>query len=389
MPKNESSFKKIIETAVVFMRLGMFAFGGPVAHIAMMQKEVVEKRNWLDEQEFLDLVGATNLIPGPNSTEMAIHCGYIHAGLPGLIVAGTCFIVPAVLMTGLLALFYMQYGTLPDIEAYFFGIKPVVLAIILTAVVNLGKKAVKTRFLGAIGIIAAALAVAGFSTAVIIFFLGFIGILAQRLNRPEKTSVGFFSGLFFTSPTLFPMVVAPVKNAASITIFQLFLVFLKIGSILFGSGYVLIAFLNDELVLRLGWLTSAQLMDAVAIGQFTPGPVLSTATFIGYQILGVNGALGATLGIFLPSFLLVLILNPFLPRMRNSRYFSAFLDAVNVASLGLILWTFIEMSLVSLTDWRSAMIAVGAIAASWRFPAINSAFYVIAGALAGKILLSF
>lgn len=367
----------------------MFAFGGPAAHIAMMEEEVVRKRQWLDEQQFLDMVGATNLIPGPNSTEMAIHCGYIRAGLPGLIVAGTCFIVPAVLMTGLLAWFYVQYGTIPNVEAFFFGIKPVVLAIILAAVVNLGKKAVKTRFLGAIGITAAALSLAGISTVVVIFLLGLTGVFAQALRRGATNKAAFLSGILLAAPGLTPVTSAPAMAPAVLSLSQLFLVFLKIGSILFGSGYVLIAFLNDELVLRLGWLTSVQLMDAVAIGQFTPGPVLSTATFIGYQVLGINGALAATFGIFLPSFLLVLLLNPFLPRMRNSPHFSAFLDAVNVASLGLILGTFIEMSLVSLTDWRSALIAIGAVAASLRFPGINSAFYVIAGAIAGKILLLF
>lgn len=375
-----TDLKTLGEVAGVFFKLGAFAYGGPAAHIAMMQEEVVHRRQWMSEQEFLDLVGVTNLIPGPNSTEMAIHCGYIRGGTPGLLLAGICFIFPAVLITGMIAWFYAQYGALPNIEPFFFGIKAAVIVIIGNAVISLGRKAVNSRKLAVLGLLAVILSFLGLPAVAVILGLGVVGMI-----NFSRAGSGNLSVLQVALPILGAGGAAALP-AVVVTTSHLFLVFLKIGAVLFGSGYVLIAFLNDELVHKLGWLTSQVLMDSVAIGQFTPGPVLSTATFIGYQIAGLEGAAAATVGIFLPSFFFVLLLNPILPFLRRSPAVSRFLDAVNVVSVGLMLAVVLELGYALALDWRLAVIAIGAFLINYRWKRINVAWLVVWGALAGYLL---
>lgn len=327
---------KLKEIFSLFFKLGLTSFGGPVAHIALMEKEVVSKREWMTHAHFLDLIGATNLIPGPNSTEMAMHCGYHRAGFSGLWVAGVAFIFPAVFITTLLALFYQKFGQLPAIAPMMMGIKPVVVVIIADAVFKFGKKALKNWALGILGGCVFMGSLFGFNDIALLLIAGVIGILLFKLSsKSEKIfSVDFLS---------------------------LFWVFFKVGAALFGSGYVLFAYLNTELVHHLSWLTQPQLMDAIAMGQFTPGPVLSSAIFIGFQIGGIWGAVVATFGIFLPSFLLVQFLNPFVPKLRQSKTASHFIDAVNVASVALMGAVLIQLCKSSLIDWPSISIAALAI----------------------------
>jgi len=306
------------EIASVFFRLGLVAFGGPAAHIAMMEDEIVEKRKWIDRQHFLDLMGATNLIPGPNSTEMTMHCGHERGGVPGLFVAGICFIFPAVVLTAILGYLYVTYGQLPAVEPFLLGIKPAVLALIAAAIYKLGKKALKGIELGILGLLTVAASLLGVNEIVALLTAGVLGTLYFYFKSATKTrKVGSLIPLFFFQGAV-----------AKLSTIKIFLSFLKVGSILYGSGYVLFAYLDAELVTN-GILSRSELMDAIAIGQFTPGPVLSTATFIGYQLGGVSGALAATIGMFLPSFLFVWIMNPLVPKMRQSKVLGYFLDCVN------------------------------------------------------------
>ncbi|MBF2098249.1 MAG: chromate efflux transporter [Gloeomargaritaceae cyanobacterium C42_A2020_066] len=319
---------RLRELAQVFLKIGTLGFGGPAAHIALMEKEVVQARQWLTQAEFLDLVGATNLIPGPNSTEMAIHLGLRRAGWPGLAVAGICFILPAVILTTLLAILYQEYGTVPALMPLLTGIKPVVLVIIGEALWRLGKKALKSWRLVPIVVFVVALVLVGVNEVLALLLGGGLGL--AWLGMPRLYSMAW--------PLL--AVAAPELGAASagtaVSLSALGLFFLKIGCVLFGSGYVLVAFVQEDLVNRLGWLTNAQLLDAIAIGQFTPGPVLSTATFIGYLVAGLPGAGVATVGIFLPSFVFVALLSPWVPVLRRSVSAGRFLDAVNAGSIALM-----------------------------------------------------
>jgi chromate transporter len=400
---NESKKEKssLSEIAKLFLKLGLIAFGGPAAHIAMMEDEIVTKRKWMTHQHFLDLIGATNLIPGPNSTEMAIHTGFHKAGVSGLIIAGSCFILPAVIITGAIAYLYANYGSLPEVQPFLYGIKPAVIIIILNAVYKLSTKAVwkapnEDTSSGYSGkrwkliSIAAAVAIINFSGlneifsilaggifgAFFIFLTGRKNILNLLLPLPI---ISFFSfaDLFHNSG----------KNEIHLT--KLFLVFLKIGSVLFGSGYVLIAYLNGELVQGLNWLTKQQLLDAIAIGQFTPGPVLSTATFIGYQLAGISGAILATLGIFLPSFIFVLIVNPVVPKLRSSKIFSVFLDSVNASALAIMFVVAVKLGIEVLVDWQTILIAVLSAFGIFYIKKINSAYIVLSGAMFGYILKLF
>lgn len=361
--------------AKLFFKLGSIAFGGPAAHIAMMEDEVVRKRKWMDHAHFLDLVGATNLIPGPNSTEMTMHCGHERAGWKGLLVAGAAFILPAVVITSVIAWLYQQYGQLPQVEKFIYGIKPAVIAIILSAVITLGRKAVKTRWLAFLGIATLVVTLLGVNEIVALFGCGLAGWLFYVLGSLRDRTNGFAPVVFF--PTL-----AAITSVSNL---KIFLIFLKIGALLYGTGYVLFAFLDAELVSR-GWLTRAQLMDAVAVGQLTPGPLLSTATFIGWQMNGLAGAMLATLGVFLPSFLFVWWLNPLIPKMRKSKQLYAFLDAVNVASVAVILSVAVEMGRETFLDWRMILIAGAGLAVTFLWKKLSSAYVVFGGALAGYLL---
>ncbi len=361
------------ELALLFLKLGSIAFGGPAAHIAMLEDEVVKKKKWITSEHFLDLVGATNLIPGPNSTEMTMHIGYERAGWKGLFIAGGLFILPAVIITMVLAWAYTEYGTLPHVEPFIYGIKPAVIAIILSAVYTLGKKALKSTELWIMGIVVVGACLWGVNEIVALFGCGLAGILVHYTKKKPNQLASF-------SPFALLSIVS-FKSAN----FSIFLTFLKVGALLYGSGYVLFAFLDAELV-STGVITKNQLIDAVAVGQFTPGPVLSTATFIGWQINGFWGALAATAGIFLPSFLFVWLLNPLIPRLRKSKAMSAFLDAVNVAAVAVIVAVAVEMGTATLSDWKTISIACVALIVAFVFKKLNSAYLVIGGSLAGYLL---
>ncbi|OZC04579.1 chromate efflux transporter [Rubricoccus marinus] len=376
------------EVARLFLKLGFIAFGGPAAHIAMMEDEVVERRGWLSRQHFLDLIGATNLIPGPNSTEMTMHVGYERAGWRGLFVAGACFIGPAVLLTGLAAWAYVEYGELPVVEPFLYGIKPAVLAVIAGALWKLGKKAIKGWPLAVISVLVASAVLAGLGEVWALLVGGILGALALRAVAPgdSGTASRWLPILFLQSSGAgLASGASGLGAASSVSMWKLFLFFLKVGSVLYGSGYVLVAFLEGGLVDDLGWLTQGQLLDAIAIGQFTPGPVLSTSTFIGYLVLGVGGAAVATLGIFLPSFVFVGILNPLIPRLRQSAWLSAFLDAVNAAAVALMLAVTLQLGRDVLVSWPAVVIALLAAVAVIRFK-LNAVYIVLGGAALGFLL---
>ena len=366
---------QIKEIAKLFLKLGFIGFGGPAVHIAMMQQEVVVKKKWMSEQHFLDLLGATNLIPGPNSTEMAIHIGYDKGGWKGLIFAGLCFILPAVFITGIFAWLYQQYGQLPEVQPFIYGIKPAIIAIIIGAVFPLAKKSVKSTFLAVVGILVLVLSLFGISEIYLMFGAGLLAMALYYLQDTKNTLQSFIP-LAFLQIAQSPLL--------SETNTKLFWIFLKIGAILYGSGYVLFAFLDTELVAT-GLLTRQQLMDAIAVGQFTPGPVFSSVTFIGYQINGLSGAVISTIAIFLPSFILVALLNPLMKKMRQSKGLSIFLDAVNVASVAIIVAICLTMGKETITDWRTILIAMISAIVVFKFKKINSAFVVIGGALLGYL----
>lgn len=352
----------------LFLKLGLIAFGGPAAHIAMMRDEVVRKRHWMSDSHFLDLVGATNLIPGPNSTELAIHLGKEKGGWKGLLLAGLCFILPAVFITLGFAYLYKNYGQLPEIQPFIYGIKPAIIAIILSAVYPLAKASLKSNFLIFIGILALTASFLGANEMLVLFGFGFSALLIKYF----QTNKNHVNGLF-------PLSIATVSNS------KLFLIFLKIGSILYGSGYVLFAFLDSELV-QTGLLPRQTLIDAIAVGQFTPGPVFSSVTFIGYQMNGSMGALVSTIGIFLPSFVFVALLNPLVKKMRDSEIFAAFLDAVNVASVALIVSVCYTMGKDSVTDWKTILIMILGLLITFGFRKINSVWVVLGGSLLGYLL---
>ncbi len=363
------------EVAQLFFKLGIIAFGGPAAHISMMEEEVVTKKKWMSREHFLDLMGATNLIPGPNSTEMTMHCGYHRAGVAGLFVAGICFIFPAVLLTGILAYFYVEYGEIPEVESLLYGIKPAVLAIILGAIYKLGKKALKNWQLGIIGAIVLIANFMGLTEVLAILGGGLLGIIWFNLIQKNtlNSAAPFFFLWFF-------------NTISEVNSWKLFLVFFKVGAVLFGSGYVLVAYLDGELVEGLGWLTRSELLDAIAIGQFTPGPVLSTATFIGYQINGVGGAIAATVGIFLPSFFFVWFLNPLISKLRSSKIASSFLDAVNISAVAIMIVVTYQLGESVLIDWKAWLIALLACAIYFNSKKVSVLWIVIGAAIFGYLL---
>ena len=378
------------ELARLFFKLGVIGFGGPAAHIAMMDDEVVERRGWLSRQHFLDLIGATNLVPGPNSTEMTMHVGYERARWPGLFVAGGSFIFPAALSTGILAWLYVKYGALPEVAPFLEGIKPAVLAVILGALWKLGKKAVKSWILAVLGLAVGAALWLGLGELWALLAGGLIGmaVLALWKERGARESAKG-GGLLLATPQVsqvgrdtLAVAAGATGAAAGLSLWALGLFFLKVGAILYGSGYVLIAFLEGGLVRDYGWLTEQQLLDAIAIGQFTPGPVLTTATFIGYVLAGVPGAVVATLGIFLPAFVFVGILNPIVPRLRDSKWTAAFLDAVNVSAVALMAVVTLQLGTSVLTSPVAFVIFAVAAVLALRFR-VNAAWIVLGGAVAG------
>jgi chromate transporter len=384
--------------AAVFLKLGAISFGGPPAAIALMEDEVVRKRQWLTRQHFLDLLGLTNLIPGPNSTEMAIYVGFNRAGLLGLALAGASFILPAALITGVLAWAYVRFGKLPLTESLLAGVKPAVIAAIAISVWRLGKMAVHDAWLGALGVLALAAFLLKLSPLLILAAGGLIGILVQQARKQGSASgVAMFSGvtvlkLFSLPHALWNGLLARSLMFANsepttqrVPLARLGWFFLKVGAVLYGGGYVLFAFVEQGLVRDHHWLTQRQVLDAIAIGQFTPGPLLSTATFIGFLLGGVWGAVVATIAIFLPSFFYVAVLGPILPRLRRSAWVAAFLDAVNVCAIALMAGVTIRLADDALRGWPMWAIALASLALLWKWK-INPAWVVLGSGLAGVVV---
>ena len=371
--------RDIGELARLFLKLGTIAFGGPAAHVAMMEDEVVRRRRWLSHEEFLDYLGATSLIPGPNSTELAIHIGHARAGWPGLLVAGACFILPATLVVGAIAWAYVRFGALPAAVGILHGVKPVVIAVVVQALLGLGRVALKTRGLIALAVACVVAAAVGVNELAILFGAANIVVAARMVGgdlRREATGVG---SLF-----AFPLAAqgGATALAAPFGLWPLLAVFLKIGSVLFGSGYVLLAFLRADFVERLHWLSERQLLDAVAVGQVTPGPVFTTATFIGYVLGGAPGAAVATIGIFLPAFVFVALSGLVLPRIRHSPAARAVLDGVNVASLALMAVVTAQLARAAVVDWTTLALAVlsAVLLLRWK---VNSAWLVLGAGVIG------
>ena len=383
VPLRPTSFdldRRLIELARLFLKLGATAFGGPAVHIAMMEDEVVRRRAWISPAEFLDLLGATNLIPGPNSTEMAIHIGHRRAGGPGLVVAGLSFLLPAVAIVWALAWAYVRIGRLPQVAGLLYGVKPVIIAVIAQALWGLGRTALKSRGLVLVGLTAAGLSLAGVNELLVLFGTGVAVAVGRGLGGSKVLGLALL-------PSLSPLALATAP-ARPFQLDVLFLAFLKVGAVLFGSGYVLLAFLRAELVVRLGWLSEAQLLDAIAVGQVTPGPVFTTATFVGYVLGGHAGALAATAGIFLPAFFFVAASGPLVPRLRRSATAGAFLDGVNVASLALMATVTWQLGWSAVRDWPTALLAVASGVLLLRYR-VNSTWLVAAGALLGILLTRF
>ncbi len=345
------------ETFRVFLRIGCTAFGGPAAHVAMMEDELVQRRGWVTRERFLDLLGATQLIPGPNSTELALHLGRLRAGWPGFFAAGACFVLPAALASGTLAWMYLRVGMRPEVAGILMGIKPVVLAVVAQAIWRLGRTAVRS---------------------VPLALLGTMALVATLAGVPE---LAVLAGAALLAAALRPV----PAGVAHVSAWPIFLVFAKVGALLFGSGYVLLAFLRTELVTARGWLTEAQLLDAFALAQVTPGPVFTTSTFAGYVAGGVPGAVAATVGVFLPAFVLVALSGPLVPHLRASRLTGAVLDGVNVASLGLMAAVAVRLAGTAVTGVPTLLIALAAAVALLRFR-VHTALLLAGGALAGLVL---
>jgi len=379
------------ELAWLFLKLGTIGFGGPAAHIAMMEDEVVRRRGWVTREKFIDLVGATNLIPGPNSTEMAIHIGMTRAGFPGLLVAGACFILPATLIVMACAWAYVRFGALPQVDGILYGVKPVIIAVVLQALSSLGRVAVKTPLLAGVGIAAVGFSILGVNELLLLLVAGVLTAAIHWVTTTPTPGGSMSIAASFASPVAANGAMSAVVAGGAATtatlpfgLWPMFLDFLKIGSVLYGSGYVLLAFLRADLVEHWHWLSEAQLLDAVAVGQITPGPVFTTATFIGYVLGGAPAAVLATVGIFLPAFCFVAISGPLVPRIRRSPLAGAFLDGVNAASLALMAVVTWRLGAVALVDWLTLSLAVISAVLLIRFK-LNSAWLVVGGALAGLV----
>jgi len=370
------------DIAVLFLKLGTTAFGGPAAHIAMLEHEVVERRGWISEAEFLDHLGASNLIPGPTSTELVIHIGRRRGGWPGLLVAGSCFILPAALMVGVLAWAYVRYGKLPAIAGLLYGVKPVVIAVILQALWKLGRSAIKNWWLVTVALIALGLSAAGVSPLLVLAAGATLALGASLVQFRNRASILAWGRME-------PALATAAAAGASAGLWPIFLAFAKVGAMVFGSGYVLLAFLRADLVERHAWLTQQQLLDAVAVGQVTPGPVFTTATFLGYLLRGSTGAIAATAGIFLPAFFFVAVSAPLVPKLRASRAAGAALDGINVASLALMAVVTWQLARSAIVDWRTLTLAVVSALLLFRFPRLNSAWLVAGAGLVGAFRYAF
>lgn len=364
--------------ARLFLKLGATAFGGPAAHVALMEEEVVRRRGWLTHAEFLDLLGATNLIPGPNSTELAMYVGHRRAGWPGLFVAGFGFILPATVIVAVLAWAYVRFGQLPEVEGLLYGVKPVIIAVVVQALWGLGRTAIKSKWLAGVGLAGAVACFLGVNELIVLFAAG-LGLGAGRALRRRQGALAGLAPLL-ANGVGWPLAAAAAAPPASLG--ALFWFFLKVGSVLFGSGYVLLAFLRADLVERWHWLTEGQLLDAIAVGQFTPGPLFTTATFIGYLLGGPSGAVIATAGIFLPAFVFAAFSGPLVPRLRASPVAGAFLDGVNVASLALMAVVTFRLGAAALVDWPTVALALASAFLLLRYR-VNSAWLVLGGAVLG------
>jgi chromate transporter len=384
-PAADAPRSRVGEVARLFLKLGVIGFGGPAAHIALMEDDVVRRRRWLTREAFLDLLGATYLIPGPNSTEMAIHVGYVRAGWPGLVVGGACFILPAMVITLALASVYARYGRLPQAGWILHGVKPVIIAVVVQAVWSLARRAVATPLAAAVALTVLVLALRGVNEVALLF----AAALGMPLIRAASAAGGVRAlapwgllGLPLSGTSA--LVPGPAATGGTAILWQISLIFLKVGSILFGSGYVLLAFLRPDLVERTRWITDTQLLDAIAVGQLTPGPVLTTATFIGYLVAGGAGAVVATVAIFLPSFVFVALSSPFIPRLRRSPWAAGFLDGANAASVALMVTVTWELGRAAVVDWLTGLMALAA-AAILLTTRVNSAWLVVAGAAIGGL----
>jgi chromate transporter len=386
--------QRLLDLGIVFTKLGMFAFGGPAAHIAMIDDEVVKRRQWMTQEKLLDLLGITNLIPGPNSTELAIHIGLEYGGILGLLIAGICFILPAMVIVWILAAIYVQSSSLPQIGWLLYGIKPAIVVVVLQALWKLAKKAVKNRVTAIIAVVTIVLSFLGLNEIGLLVVSGLVSMAVRvgqnRFNNDRSAMFWFFptiaqvlSNRFSSNQILGGEVTR--NSAETANWLSVFGLFLKIGSVLYGSGYVLLAFLQKDLVERLGWLTSQQLLDAIAVGQITPGPVFTTATFVGYLVAGNAGAVSATIGIFLPAFVLVALVHPWVTKLRQMPFTSALLDGINAASLGLmaaVTWQLLTTATNGLTDYFTILIGALAAIALFGF-GVNSVWLVLAGGIMG------
>jgi chromate transporter len=373
------------EVAALFLRLGIIGFGGPAAHVALMEDEVVRRRRWLSREHFLDLLGATNLIPGPNSTEMAIHVGFVRAGWRGLVAGGTCFIVPAMVITLALAVAYRRYGQLPEAAWLLYGVKPVIIAVVVQALWGLAAKVLGVPLCAVAAVAVAGLSVSGVNEVLLLFLAAGVAAVARwRSWLGGATLLGLAASLAAPAAQAGAVAALAAGVGPPVSLVKLALIFLKVGAILFGSGYVLLAFLRPDLVERTAWLTDEQLLDAVAVGQLTPGPVLTAATFIGYLLAGVPGALLATAAIFLPSFVFVALSSPVIPRLRRSPWASGFLDGANAASVGLMAVVTWQLGRAAVVDWLTAALAVLAALLLLRFR-VNAVWLVLGGAVAGGL----